>query len=275
VYQRVRQALRNQSLRDLVGFLGILSIQVRALAPGPRAVWLALVGLALWADAQWFWVTCYWKEDSRAAVAWLGHELPRGATIAVAPSYSITPLAYYSRRAAIELRFLPIPPGVGIPGGTSPDALVLTRLHHVPHWRELKAPVIIARTAFASSLIAGRDRGKRFRRPSISQSWALLSLRCYSREDSKPQVENSDAPGAGRDAHHHLITLHRPPWWWRLQGRRAARHQPGLAETFALASCSNGWNQQSRGFAPPALGAKHCMAYPRDGDNHPLCLSRA
>jgi hypothetical protein len=81
----------------------------------------------------------YWKEDSRAAVGWLRDQLAPGARVAVAPAYSVQPLAYYARKAGAELRFLPIPPGVGFPGGTSPDALVLTRLHHVPNWRDLKA----------------------------------------------------------------------------------------------------------------------------------------
>jgi mannosyltransferase len=128
------------TLPALIGFLGIVSVALHTLRPRLRAVVLTvLVGLGLWADAQWFWSSDYWKEDSRAAVAWLRDRLPPGATVAVAPSYGIQPLAYYSRKAGAELRFLPIPPGVGLPDGSMPDALVLTRLHHVPNWRELKA----------------------------------------------------------------------------------------------------------------------------------------
>lgn len=130
------------TLPALVGFLGIVSIAMRALGPRPRALWLtALIGLALWADAQWFSSARYWKEDSRAAVAWLRDQLAPGATVAVAPDYSVQPLAYYARKAGAELRFRSIPPG-GFPGGTSPDALVLTRLHHVPEWRDLKADFV-------------------------------------------------------------------------------------------------------------------------------------
>jgi 4-amino-4-deoxy-L-arabinose transferase-like glycosyltransferase len=128
------------TLPALIGFLGIVSVALHTLRPRPRALALTvLVGLGLWADAQWFWSSDYWKEDSRAAVTWLRDNLPPGATVAVAPNYSLQPLAYYTRKAGADLRFLPISPGLGFPGGTSPDALVLTRLHHVSNWRELKA----------------------------------------------------------------------------------------------------------------------------------------
>jgi uncharacterized membrane protein len=128
------------TLPALVGFLGIVSIAVRGLKPRPRALCLTgLVALALWADGQRFYWPGYWKEDSRAAVAWLRAELAPGATVAVAPSYSITPLEYYSRQAAVRISFVPAATGSDSAAPVIPDALVLTRLHHVPDWRELKA----------------------------------------------------------------------------------------------------------------------------------------
>ena len=128
------------TLPALVGFLGIVSVAIAALAPRSRALCLtALVGLALWADAQWFWVPRYWKEDSRAAVGWLRSQLGPGARIAVAPVYYDKLLQYYSRKSGAELHFLPVLPESGFTTGASIDALVLTRLHHVPSWRELKA----------------------------------------------------------------------------------------------------------------------------------------
>jgi len=128
------------TLPALVGFVGVISVAGRALRPGPRAVGLTvLVGVALWADVQWFRSERYGKEDSRAAVAWLRDNLAPGATVAVAPSYGVEPLAYYARKAGARIRFLPIGSGADVPGSTSPDVLVLTRLHHVPDWRELKA----------------------------------------------------------------------------------------------------------------------------------------
>jgi hypothetical protein len=157
------------TLPALVGFLGMASIATCALAPTARSLLLAvLIGLNLWADGQWFWLSRYWKEDSRAAVAWLRDQLPAGATVAVAPNYCVLPLAYYSRKAGAELRFLPIPTGVGMPQGTSLDALVLTRLHHVPNWRELKAKfvdltgarVLIGKVAGYEMLVGGRSQSE-------------------------------------------------------------------------------------------------------------------
>jgi 4-amino-4-deoxy-L-arabinose transferase-like glycosyltransferase len=128
------------TLPALVGFVGLVSIAGCALRPLSRALGLAgLIGVALWADVQWFRSARYWKEDSRAAVEWLRDNLAPGATVAVAPSYSVQPLAYYADRAGAEIHFLPVPPGADFSGSASPDALVLTRLHHVPDWREIKA----------------------------------------------------------------------------------------------------------------------------------------
>jgi mannosyltransferase len=129
------------TLPGAVGFLGILGVAVHAIQlRRPRAVVLALFGgLSLWADAQWFWVPRYWKEDSRAAAVWLRDRLPARATVAVAPSYDITPLAYYTRQAGAELRFVPASVRLDSASDGLPRALVLTRLHHVPNWRALKA----------------------------------------------------------------------------------------------------------------------------------------
>ena len=128
------------TLPGLVGFLALIGIAIRALAPKPRVLGLsALTGLSLWADAQWYYSVRYWKEDSRAAVAWLSDRVAPGATIAVAPAYGIRPLAYYAQEAGADLRFVPDEPGDSDPAGRAPAALVLTRLHHVQGWRELKA----------------------------------------------------------------------------------------------------------------------------------------
>ena len=128
------------TLPALVGFLGLISVALSALQPRARGLWLtALTGLALWADGQWFWVPDYWKEDSRAAVAWLRDNLGPGATVAVAPSYLDLPLEYYDARSGAKLHFRGVPPDSTLPRGTPPDALVLTRLHHVPNWLRLKA----------------------------------------------------------------------------------------------------------------------------------------
>jgi hypothetical protein len=96
----------------------------------------------LWADGQWFWVRGYWKEDSRAAVEWLRARLGPGAVVAVAPSYYDQPLAYYSNKAGAALQFVDIPPGTDSLALRPLNALVLTRLHHVPDWKKLKASFV-------------------------------------------------------------------------------------------------------------------------------------
>ena len=145
------------TLPALIGFLGVLSVALNALGPRSRAVWLSgLIGLALLADAQWFWVSRYWKEDSRAAVAWLERHLEPGAKVAVAPSYYDKPLQYYTRKAGAELLFVPIPTDSGFPQSGSFDALALTRLHHVPNWQDLKTEF---KEANGASVVMGQVSG--------------------------------------------------------------------------------------------------------------------
>lgn len=128
------------TLPALVGFIGLVSMAALALKPTARTYLLAaLFAVALWSDAQLFGSTRYAKEDSRAAVAWLRDNLVPGARVAVAPNYSIEPLKYYARQVGVELRFFAAPRGGGFAGDTTFDALVLTRLHHVPNWHELRA----------------------------------------------------------------------------------------------------------------------------------------
>ncbi len=96
------------TLPALVGFLGIVSIAVRALSPGARALSLAgFLSVALWADLQWFRSARYWKEDSRAAVAWLRTHAAPGATVGIAPAYGVRPLRCYARKAGADLHFVP------------------------------------------------------------------------------------------------------------------------------------------------------------------------
>jgi uncharacterized membrane protein len=127
----------------VVGFIGVLSIAASDLRPRSRAIGVAaLLGLATWADVQWFTSARYWKEDARAAVAWMKDNLAPGAVVAVAPGYSVQPLAHYARLGGADVHFLPAGKGDGPAGAKAPVALVLTRLHHVPDWRALRADFI-------------------------------------------------------------------------------------------------------------------------------------
>jgi hypothetical protein len=122
----------------VVGFVGLAAMAIASVSGKRRQVLLAiLVGLCCWADAQWFVVARYRKEDSRAAVAWLRANLPSGAKVAVAPGYQAEVLAYYADREQASLSFSGLADtATAVPGGRI-DAFLLTRLHHVPHWEPL------------------------------------------------------------------------------------------------------------------------------------------
>jgi uncharacterized membrane protein len=118
------------TLPALIGLLGIAGVAVAGSKSGARRALVgALLVVFLWADAQWYFVPGYWKEDSRAAVAWLRDRLPAGATVAVGPGYMRGVLARYGRAAGTELCFV----GISLPEDlpSRPAALLLTRRHHV------------------------------------------------------------------------------------------------------------------------------------------------
>jgi mannosyltransferase len=126
------------ALPGLVGFLGLAGLSLSRLGnPRRWALTTLSAGVFLWADAQWFYNNRYWKEDSRSAVTWLGDTLPAGATVAVAPGYQTGVLDYYARRGAVDLAFQPLTDTSRYLEPPLPGALLLTRLHHVPHWRDL------------------------------------------------------------------------------------------------------------------------------------------
>jgi len=126
------------TLPGLIGFMGLVALGISGLRQPRRRVATALLaGLFLWADAQWFFAPRYWKEDSRSAVAWLRGKLPPGSRVAVAPGYQTGVLTYYARRAGADFVFDSIPETASSLGSTLPDALLISRLHHLPHWREL------------------------------------------------------------------------------------------------------------------------------------------
>jgi mannosyltransferase len=124
----------------LIGFVAILGLAIARLRQPVRAAATAMLcGIFLWADAQWFFVPDYRKDDSRSAIAWLDARLPSGATVVVAPGYATLPLAYYARRSGTHLCLLPVASGIAQALDPLPDALLLTRLHHVPEWQALES----------------------------------------------------------------------------------------------------------------------------------------
>jgi 4-amino-4-deoxy-L-arabinose transferase-like glycosyltransferase len=126
------------TLPGLIGFAGLVALSISRLPKPRRSLATTLVaGLFLWADAQWFFSPRYWKEDSRSAVAWLRGKLPPGSRVAVAPGYQTGVLTYYARRSGADFVFDSLPEAASSLGSTLPEALLVTRLHHLPHWREL------------------------------------------------------------------------------------------------------------------------------------------
>jgi hypothetical protein len=126
------------ALFGLVGFLGLVAIALCQVSHPRRWGLIALTaGIFLWADAQWFYEDRFWKEDSRSAVAWLRNHLHPGASVAVVPGYQVPVLHHYARREAANLVFLPLADSSSSLEQPLPGALLLTRLHHVPHWQDL------------------------------------------------------------------------------------------------------------------------------------------
>jgi mannosyltransferase len=120
------------ALAGLVGFCGLAAGGLSLLPSRfrSRAV-AALVTLTLWADGQWYFDAEYGKDDSRAVVGWLTNRLPAGTTVGVAPPYVTGVLSHYSRLLGADLSFVPAD-SLTLP--MRPEALLLTRLHHV--WDE-------------------------------------------------------------------------------------------------------------------------------------------
>jgi uncharacterized membrane protein len=120
------------TLPALIGFVGLMGVAVAALRPRARgATFAALLAVSLWADAQWFFLPRYGKEDSRAAVGCLAERGLPGATVAVAPRYMKGVLEYYAGRAGYPMEVV----GVSAPEqvvASRASALLTTRLHHVP-----------------------------------------------------------------------------------------------------------------------------------------------
>ncbi len=124
----------------VIGFVASLSAVIRPLRPSRRTVLMAIFcTVFLWADAQWFFTPRFWKDDSRAAVAWLSAHLQPGAVVAVAPGYVTGTLAHYAARSGAGLCLVGVADESSLPTDRTPDALVLTRLHHVSQWRELES----------------------------------------------------------------------------------------------------------------------------------------
>jgi hypothetical protein len=125
------------TLPALIGFLGVAGVAAAGLRPGVGRVYVgALVLVSLWADAQWFFVPRYWKEDSKAAIACLTGRVEPGSTVAVAPAYMRGLLDHYASLAGTSLSIVGLSAAEDLTHAR-PAALLTTRLHHADGAAEL------------------------------------------------------------------------------------------------------------------------------------------
>jgi uncharacterized membrane protein len=121
------------TLQSVIGFIPLVALALAQLRPAARRVGTGvLLGTFLWSDAQWFASPEYRKEDSRAAVACLRRNLPPGATVLVAPAYMANLLAYYASRSQTPLHVIGLDTAEDLNRVHGAQALLVTRLHHVP-----------------------------------------------------------------------------------------------------------------------------------------------
>ena len=122
------------TLGAVTGFLGIVCHAFPLNTRWFRLLFTYVCVIALIANAQWYFVPKYAKNDARKAVTILSQQLDGDARIAVAPAYALTLFEYYASRVPGQPWLLE-----GVPSGKSadfkpvPEALVLTREHHVPN----------------------------------------------------------------------------------------------------------------------------------------------
>jgi hypothetical protein len=92
-------------------------------------VFAGLVALSLWADAQWFFLSRYWKEDTRTAVACLAELGVANSIVAVAPGYMRDVVEHYASRAGQRMVVVGVSTAAQL-GASRASALLTTRLHH-------------------------------------------------------------------------------------------------------------------------------------------------
>jgi predicted membrane-bound mannosyltransferase len=85
-------------LPSLFGFLAIVAFIVANLPHRPRfaaLITVAVLGIAVWADAQWFFNSRYRKPDARELSKWLANNANEVKSFTVAPAYLYAPVWWY------------------------------------------------------------------------------------------------------------------------------------------------------------------------------------
>jgi hypothetical protein len=93
---------------------------------------LAIVGIGLWADAQWFFDRQYRKGDSRAVAQWLATNQDRVRSWTVLPDYLAISIQWYLEpHPEIQSHFLQPKESQTTSFPPLPDVLILGRRHHL------------------------------------------------------------------------------------------------------------------------------------------------
>ncbi len=162
----------------IIGFVASLSAAIVPLRPRLRnALAISFCVIFIWADVQWFYARRYRKDDSRAAIAWLGAHLPQGATVAVAPNYAVGGLAHYATHSGKHFCLIGVITTDDMSRNGAPDALVLTRLYHVENWQVLESEF---NRLSGPSIERGAEVGFRLmaRKPTQSSGVSSRPVKC-------------------------------------------------------------------------------------------------
>ena len=129
------------TLGAVAGFWGIVCHAFPLHARWFRILFVYVCVIAFIANAQWFHVPKYARNDAREAAAILSRRLDGDARIAVAPAYTVALLEHYaSRGPGRDWTLEGISSGESTDFDPVPEAFILTREHHVPN-----AAVLVAR----------------------------------------------------------------------------------------------------------------------------------
>jgi len=120
------------TLPALLGFLALAAIVAADSANFGRLLMAMLVFVSLWADAQWFFIRDYRKDDSRGVAQWLVRNRETIHSWEILPSYMETPIEWYLQGEPGVLagqlhstgdRSTSFPP--------IPNVFIITRRHHL------------------------------------------------------------------------------------------------------------------------------------------------
>lgn len=122
------------TLPALFGFLALTAVLA---TQSEKSVWarlllVAVLVVALWSDAQWFYSPRYRKDDCRAVAQWLVQNKERVRSWTVLPEYMNAPLEWYLRaNPDVLARKMPPAQDRTTTFPPVPDVVIVSRRHHL------------------------------------------------------------------------------------------------------------------------------------------------